>query len=82
MSKTRLVPLGALAPITAPLTPAKPAVEASSRLPGGLPPVPYRNPWRRAGDTGRSAREVFKSKEIKGEHFAEVRWARGDAKWW
>lgn len=30
--------------------------EQGPRLQGGLPPVPWRNAWTRAGDTGRYAR--------------------------
>lgn len=40
------------------------------KLQGGLPPEPYRTPWARAGLTGRSAREPFNCKEIKGEFYA------------
>lgn len=38
--------------------PLPPAIkgEQGRRLPGGLPPVAWRNAWARAGETGRSAR--------------------------
>lgn len=48
-----------------------------SMLPGGLPPVPYRNPWNRAGLTGRGAREPFNSKESKGEYWATKAYLEG-----
>lgn len=39
-------------------------------LPGGLPPVAYRTPWKRMADTGRVAREPFNSREVRREFFA------------
>jgi hypothetical protein len=43
-------------------------------LPGGLPPVPNRTPWRRMSDTGKVAREPFASKQVKGEYWATKRY--------
>lgn len=36
--------------------PPKVTGQQCARLPGGLPPVAWRNSWARAGETGRSAR--------------------------
>jgi len=49
-----------------------------NKLPGGLPPVPYRNPWNRAGDTGRGAREPFNSKECKREFWCTMAYLDGN----
>lgn len=46
-------------------------------LPGGLPPVPNRTPWARAGLTGRGAREPFNSTAVKGEFWATKRYLEG-----
>ena len=54
-----------------------PKRDRSDFLPGGLPPEPNRTPWRRAGLTGRSAREPFTSREIKGEFWATKRYLEG-----
>ena len=54
-----------------------PKRDRSDFLPGGLPPEPNRTPWRRAGLTGRSAREPFASREIKGEFWATKRYLEG-----
>jgi hypothetical protein len=54
--------------------PEKRTVGGSGRAgQGGLPPVPNRTPWGRAGLTGRRAREPFNCAAIKGEHFATRR---------
>ena len=47
-----------------------PKLDRFDRLPGGLPPEPYRTPWRRVGLTGRGAREPFNSRAVKGEFWA------------
>jgi hypothetical protein len=47
-----------------------PTIDRFDRLPGGLPPEPNRTPWRRAGETGKGAREPFNSRAVKGEHYA------------
>ena len=63
---------------TAP-TPERAVVVGSGRvLQGGLPPVPYRAPWARAGLTGRGAREPFASPAVKAEFYAAKRDAAGD----
>lgn len=54
------------------------AVEPRPRLPGGEPPEPYRNAWKRAGLTGRGAREPFNSKQAKGEYYATKAYLEGD----
>lgn len=46
----------------------------NSRLPGGMPPEPYRNAWKRSGDTGRRAREPFNSHQARGEYWADALW--------
>lgn len=38
-------------PMPAPIKP-----DQGRKLPGGLPPIAYRNAWTRAGETGRYAR--------------------------
>lgn len=48
----------------------EPKLDRTDFLPGGLPPEPNRTPWRRAGLTGRGAREPFNSREVKGEFYA------------
>ncbi len=60
-------------------TPERAVIEGSGRvLRGGLPPVPYRTPWSRAGLTGKGAREPFNSKAAKAEFYAARRDAAGD----
>lgn len=54
-----------------------PKIDRADRLPGGLPPVPYRTPWRRASDTGKGAREPFNSMQVKGEFWATKRYLEG-----
>lgn len=49
-------------------------VEVYSHLPGGLPPVPNRTPWGRAGLTGKGARDPFNSRAVKGEYWATKRY--------
>ena len=46
-------------------------------LPGGLPPEPYRTPWRRVGLTGRGAREPFNSRAVRVEFWATKRYLEG-----
>ena len=46
-------------------------------LPGGLPPEPYRTPWRRVGLTGRGAREPFNSRAVRAEFWATKRYLEG-----
>jgi hypothetical protein len=46
-------------------------------MPGGKSPEPYRNSWRRAGDTGLSAREPFNSPRVKGECRSTAAWLNG-----
>ena len=48
----------------------EPKLDRTDFLPGGLPPEPNRTPWRRAGLTGRGAREPFNSRAVKGEFWA------------
>ena len=47
-----------------------PKLDRFDHLPGGLPPEPYRTPWRRVGLTGRRAREPFNSRAVRGEFWA------------
>lgn len=44
------------------------------KLPGGLPPQPYRTPWPRVGLTGKVAREPFNSRAVRAEHYAMRKW--------
>ena len=53
-------------------------VQHDARLPGGLPPQPNRSPWKRAGLTGRGAREPFASASIKREYWATTAYLSGD----
>jgi hypothetical protein len=55
----------------------EPQRDALDFLPGGLPPEPNRTPWRRAGLTGKGAREPFNSREAKGEFYSTRKYLEG-----
>lgn len=57
---------------TMPSMPALRKGEVDRKLPGGLPPVPYRNACSKwAGCPTRWAREPFNSRQIRGEICAD-----------
>ena len=48
------------------------------RLPGGLPPQPYRTPWPRVGAANKVAREPFNSRAVRLEEYATKAYLNGD----